>query len=135
MLVASVEASAVALPLSHVHYIETNQRRPYKNRLSLVELMASLSDFQTIAPLWTLARAEMRQVIATNFDSRVLATPPQPFGRGVDHAFGTTHLRDEVQALYERFGEPALGARDGLEWGALAGLRSTIRRKIIRSTT
>lgn len=122
MLAASVAAGDVVLPLSHVHYIETNQRRPFSKRVALVELMALLSQYRTIAPLWTLVRAEIRAAIATHFDSRIVTAAPQPFGLGVDHAFGTTYLRDEVQALYQRLGEPVPSAAiDTLEWGALAG--------------
>jgi len=120
MLAATVEAGTVRLPLSHIHYIETNQRRPYENRLALVELMARLSQFRTVAPFWTLVREELADSIATHFESLIVPAPPKPFGRGVDHAFGTTFLRDEVQALYDRYGTPAMGARDILEWGALA---------------
>jgi hypothetical protein len=121
MLTAAAESHEVTLPLSHVHYIETNQRRPYKRRVGLARVMATLSAYSSIAPFWTLARAEIRQAIATYFDSRVVPDPPIPFGLGVDHAFGTSYLRDEVRALYERHGERVLGARDILEWGAIAG--------------
>jgi hypothetical protein len=134
LLRAAVEAGEVSLPLSHVHYQETSHRKPFAKRVQLAVLMAELSRLHTIAPFNRLANDEMRYFIATNaaqFDgSTGLAsyTPPIPFGRGGDHAFGSPVIANSLETLKAKFRPIAQGVDetvDGmseiLELGLIAG--------------
>jgi hypothetical protein len=105
VLEAAVTAGKVSLPLSHVHYQETSHRKPFSRRVQLASLMAELSQFHTIAPFFRLAKDEMRYFIAAHsrqFDNSATVrafAPPQPFGRGGDHAFGDSSIGDSLDGL------------------------------------
>jgi hypothetical protein len=129
LLRAAVEAGQVSLPLSHVHYQETSHRKPFAKRVELAKLMAELSRFHAIAPFYKLSRQEMRYFIATHFEAPIsMPDPPEPFGRGGDHAFGSPTISDELNALKAKYRPFATGVdtafegiRDVLELGLLTG--------------
>jgi hypothetical protein len=129
LLRAGVDAGAVSLPLSHIHYQETSHRRPYAKRLPLASLMAELSRFHAIAPFYKLAKDEMRHFIATHFEAPIaVPDPPEPFGRGGDHAFGYGVIAESLEGLKAKFRPFATGVDqavdelgDVLELGLLTG--------------
>jgi hypothetical protein len=121
LLRAGVVSGRISLLLSNVHYIETARRRPYAKRVDLATLMFELSRLHTIAPCWTLARAEVRVAVKEWFGSRVEPERPVPFGVGADHAFGHDTIDDMANSLVPKFGARPMGAREVFEWGALAG--------------
>lgn len=87
VLRAAVDANAVSLPLSSVHYIETNVRRHWESRRDLAKTMLALSRTHTIAPPDGLVPAEVDRALRQRYGHPTSIRPLRPFGVGASHAF------------------------------------------------
>jgi hypothetical protein len=105
VLEAGRELGELSLPLSAVHYMETAIRRNYESRARLAETMIYFSRLDTIASTEDLIPPEIDRALSEIFGRPANPRPPQPFGRGVQHAFGHTEplytLPDELAHLVE----------------------------------
>ncbi len=87
LLRAAVDASEVSLPLSSVHYMETNTRRHWESRRDLGVTMLALSRLHTIAPPDAVVPAEIDRALRERYGRPASVRPLRPFGRGASHAF------------------------------------------------
>ncbi len=83
---AGVARGYASFPLSFIHYIETENRRPWQARQELARTMAMLSRFHTIAPLDVVLPHEIDLAFQGIFGLPLVARDAQVFGVGVSHA-------------------------------------------------
>jgi hypothetical protein len=105
VLRAGVDTGELSLPLSSVHYMETQNRREWNSRRRLGETMLAFSKLQTIAPPDSLLAAELDRTIVALFGASLTPRPLQVFGSGASHAFAEEYkpwrIPDEVRADIE----------------------------------
>ena len=101
MLGEGVKNSAVALPLSAIHYMETARVTDQRRRARLGVVMWALSRGLTIASYRSILTYELETALAKR-RSRVHPRPFTLVSQGVAHAFGMEvapfRLRDEIRA-------------------------------------
>ena len=114
-----------SFPLSDIHYMETLQKRDVGARKRLAQTMASISQYDAIAPVWQLVPMEIDEALRVRFGRPTSARSVRVFGKGAAHALADARF-DEAKS-YQPPGKPALGSRgraffgEMLEFSALSG--------------
>lgn len=125
---AAVNAGTASFPLDTSRYMETSKRGNWQSRQELVETMAQLSRFHTLAPQTVVLPPEIDAALHDRFGRPEIPRTAQVFGVGVGHALGSgietagrLRLPDgvDIPAGYRAQLDAALQAT--LEYAALLG--------------
>lgn len=114
-----------SFPLSDMHYMETLQKRDVEARKRLAETMASISQYDAIAPVWQLVPMEIDGALKARFGRPITPRSIRVFAKGAAHALADARF-DEAKS-YQPPGKPALGSRgralfvEKMEFSALSG--------------
>lgn len=123
---AGVEAGLISFPLSSIHYIETNNRRPWERRQDLAQTMASISRFHAIAPFTAVVPPEIDRALKSMFDVSIPPRSVQVFGIGFQHAMNRPFPVFEMPADAPVSREFRCAFNDAVvkstEWVMLSGL-------------
>jgi hypothetical protein len=84
----AVDRGWVSLPLSMEHVMEVHHRTDWDSRLALAETMVELARWHTIGNHRRLYEAEIDHSLSTLFGRPAVPRTAQPFGVGLNHAFG-----------------------------------------------
>jgi hypothetical protein len=117
---AGLASGALSFPLSLTHYQETSNRRDWKSRRDLAQIMSDLSGFQTIATQNALIEAEIELAFQRFLNVDLGAGAVTPFGHGIGHATGNP-LADW---------SPPEQLRDRLPPGAVWRLKQQFREEL-----
>lgn len=123
---ALVDANLIVVPLSNVHYMETQAHYVEARRIRLGVVMLEIAKLRTLAPPKVIVAWEIDQALARRFGRPFEVSPVDIVGFGVGHAFGERlqvpvgRLLDET---IDEWAQRKVQAQYVFEVGAITGVR------------
>ena len=121
-----VDAALIVVPLSNVHYMETQAHYVEARRIRLGVVMFEIAKLRTLAPPKRIVAWEIDQALARRFGRPAKVSPVSVVGFGVGHAFGERlevpvgRLLDET---IDEWAQRKMQAQYIFEVGAITGVR------------